>query len=96
MHKERKNYGIGILLKNFQWRAVLRGQFILLLFLRVLASSILSFVTGLGFVVKNLCFKNGYWLFILIVSILSLKEKTSLKKMRVNFLLKYYPEYQCT
>jgi len=43
----------GIFLENFWCRAIFRTQFALLLFLRDLMSSILSFVTGLSFVVKR-------------------------------------------
>jgi len=44
-------------LGNFRWRVILSSQFTLLLFRLNLASSILSFVTGLRFVVRNLCKK---------------------------------------
>ena len=53
MRKECKNYGTGILLENFWCKAIFRTQFTLLLFLRDLMSSILSFVTGLCFAVER-------------------------------------------
>ena len=58
MHEERESCEAGIFLENFWCRAIFRTQFALLLFLRGLMSSILSFVTGLSFVVKNLCLKK--------------------------------------
>jgi len=43
VRKECKNYGTGILLENFWCKAIFGTQFALLLFLRDLMSSILSF-----------------------------------------------------
>jgi hypothetical protein len=56
--KELENSQAGVLLENFWCKAIFRTQFALLLFLRGLMSSILSFVTGLSFVVRNLCLKK--------------------------------------
>lgn len=51
-------YEVGVLLGNFWCKAIFRTQFALLLFLRGLKSSILSFVTGLSFFVKRPLVKN--------------------------------------
>ena len=67
MLEECENCEAVVLLGNFRWRVILSSQFTLLLFRLNLASSILSFVTGLRFVVTNLCLKNRYWLLTLIV-----------------------------
>jgi len=67
VRKGCRNYWTGILLEHFWCKAILGIQFALLLFLRGLMSSILFFVTGLSFVVRNLCLKNRYWLLTLIV-----------------------------
>jgi hypothetical protein len=59
VRKECRNYWTGILLKHLWRKAILGVQFALLLFLRGLMSSILSFVTGLNFVVKRPLVKNA-------------------------------------
>jgi hypothetical protein len=53
MHEECENCEAGVLLEHFWYGAIFRTQFALLLFPRDLMSSILSFVTGLSFVVKR-------------------------------------------
>ena len=57
-YKELESFKTSVLLGNFWCKAIFRTQFALLLFLRGFMSSILSFVTGLSFVVKNLCLKK--------------------------------------
>jgi len=62
--KECRNYWTSILLGHFWCKAILGIQFALLLFLRSLMSSILSFVTGLSFVVRRLLVEKhraGYY-----------------------------------
>jgi hypothetical protein len=58
VHEECENCEAGVLLGSLWCKAIFRTQFALLLFLRGLMSSILSLVTGLSFVVKNLCLKK--------------------------------------
>ena len=53
MHKERENCEAGILLKNFWCKAIFRTQFALLLYLRNLMSSILSFCYRTKFCCKE-------------------------------------------
>jgi len=53
VHEECENCEAGVLLENFWCKVIFGTQFALLLFLRNLMSSILSFVTGLSFVVKR-------------------------------------------
>ena len=53
-YKELESFKTSVLFGSFLCKAILR----LLLFLPQFMSSILSFVTGLSFVVKNLCLKK--------------------------------------
>jgi len=53
LYEECENCEAVVLLGSFWCKAIFRTQFALLLFLRGLMSSILSFVTGLSFVVKR-------------------------------------------
>jgi hypothetical protein len=56
--KELENSQAGVLLENFWQRVILRSQFVLLLFLRGLMLSILSFNYRTKFRCKKSLFKN--------------------------------------
>ena len=67
MREEHENCEAGVLLKIFWYGAIFRTQFALLLFLRDLMSSILSFYYRTKFCCKETFGEKMEWLFILIV-----------------------------
>ena len=58
MHEEREMYEVGVLLENFWCKTVFRSQFVLLLFLRGLISSVLPSITKLSFVERKSLLKK--------------------------------------